>query len=238
MFGETRLVKEGDLAKRTGRLVETPVGDAMLGRVVNPLGQPIDGKGPIDTSHSLPIERKALGVMARHPVKEPLQTGIKAIDSMIPIGRGQRELIIGDRQTGKTAIAIDTIINQQYTHKTDTPVFCIYVAIGQKASTVAALVKELETNGAMEYTTVVAANASDPAPMQYIAPYAGAAMGEYFRDDGKHALIIYDDLSNRLLPTVKCHWFCAGPQDVKHSLEMCFISTAGCLNEHQNSPLI
>ena len=197
LFGETRLVKEGDLAKRTGRVVETPVGDAMLGRVVNPLGQPIDGKGPIDTSHSLPIERKALGVMARHPVKEPLQTGIKAIDSMIPIGRGQRELIIGDRQTGKTAIAIDTIINQQYTHKTDTPVFCIYVAIGQKASTVAALVKELETNGAMEYTTVVAANASDPAPMQYIAPYAGAAMGEYFRDDGKHALIIYDDLSKQ-----------------------------------------
>ena len=197
LFGETRLVKEGDLAKRTGRVVETPVGDAMLGRVVNPLGQPIDGKGPIDTSHSLPIERKALGVMARQPVKEPLQTGIKAIDSMIPIGRGQRELIIGDRQTGKTAIAIDTIINQQYTHKTDTPVFCIYVAIGQKASTVAALVKELETNGAMEYTTVVAANASDPAPMQYIAPYAGAAMGEYFRDDGKHALIIYDDLSKQ-----------------------------------------
>jgi F-type H+-transporting ATPase subunit alpha len=197
LFGETRLVKEGDLAKRTGRLVETPVGDAMLGRVVNPLGQPIDGKGPIDTSHSLPIERKALGVMARQPVKEPLQTGIKAIDSMIPIGRGQRELIIGDRQTGKTAIAIDTIINQQYTHKTDTPVYCIYVAIGQKASTVAALVKELETNGAMEYTTVVAANASDPAPMQYIAPYAGASMGEYFRDDGKHALIIYDDLSKQ-----------------------------------------
>ena len=169
----------------------------MLGRVGNPLGQPIDGKGPIDTSHSLPIERKALGVMARQPVKEPLQTGIKAIDSMIPIGRGQRELIIGDRQTGKTAVAIDTIINQQYTHKTDTPVYCIYVAIGQKASTVAALVKELETNGAMEYTTVVAANASDPAPMQYIAPYAGAAMGEYFRDDGKHALIIYDDLSKQ-----------------------------------------
>ena len=197
LFGETRLVKEGDLAKRTGRLVETPVGDAMLGRVVNPLGQPIDGKGPIDTSHSLPIERKALGVMARQPVKEPLQTGIKAIDSMIPIGRGQRELIIGDRQTGKTAVAIDTIINQQYTHKTDTPVYCIYVAIGQKASTVAALVKELETNGAMEYTTVVATNASDPAPMQYIAPYAGAAMGEYFRDDGKHALIIYDDLSKQ-----------------------------------------
>ena len=197
LFGESRLVKEGDLAKRTGRVVEVPVGDAMLGRVVNPLGQPIDGKGAINTEHSLPIERKALGVMARHPVKEPLQTGIKAIDSMIPIGRGQRELIIGDRQTGKTAVAIDTIITQKYTHNTDDPVYCIYVAIGQKASTVAALVKELEDNGAMEYTTVVAANASDPAPMQYIAPYAGAAMGEYFRDNGKHALIVYDDLSKQ-----------------------------------------
>ena len=197
LFGESRLVKEGDLAKRTGRVVEVPVGDSMLGRVVNPLGQPIDGKGTINTEHSLPIERKALGVMARHPVKEPLQTGIKAIDSMIPIGRGQRELIIGDRQTGKTAVAIDAIINQKYTHETDNPVYCIYVAIGQKASTVAALVTELENNGAMEYTTVVAANASDPAPMQYIAPYAGAAMGEYFRDNGKHALIVYDDLSKQ-----------------------------------------
>ena len=144
LFGESRLVKEGDLAKRTGRVVEVPVGDAMLGRVVNPLGQPIDGKGPINTEHSLPIERKALGVMARSPVNEPLQTGIKAVDSMIPIGRGQRELIIGDRQTGKTAVAIDAIINQKYTHNTDNPVYCIYVAIGQKASTVAALVKELE----------------------------------------------------------------------------------------------
>ena len=197
LFGESRLVKEGDLAKRTGRVVEVPVGDAMLGRVVNPLGQPIDGKGAINSEHSLPIERKALGVMARHPVKEPLQTGIKAIDSMIPVGRGQRELIIGDRQTGKTAVALVTIINQKYTHNTEDPVYCIYVAIGQKASTVAALVKELEDNGAMEYTTVVAANASDPAPMQYIAPYAGAAMGEYFRDNGKHALIVYDDLSKQ-----------------------------------------
>ncbi|MBT5115928.1 MAG: F0F1 ATP synthase subunit alpha, partial [Candidatus Marinimicrobia bacterium] len=197
LFGETRLVKEGDLAKRTGRVVEVPVGSAMLGRVVNPLGQPIDGKGPIDTPHTLPIERKALGVMARQPVTEPLQTGVKAVDSMIPIGRGQRELIIGDRQTGKTAVAIDTIINQAYTHKTDKPVYCIYVAIGQKASTVAALVQELEAKGAMEYTTVVAANASDPAPTQYIAPYSGAAMGEHFRDNGKHALIVYDDLSKQ-----------------------------------------
>ncbi len=197
LFGGTRMVKEGDLAKRTGRVVEVPVGEAMLGRVVNPLGQPIDGKGAIDTPHQLPIERKALGVMARQPVTQPLQTGIKAVDSMIPIGRGQRELIIGDRQTGKTAVAIDAIINQAYTHKTDEPVYCIYVAIGQKASTVAALVQELESNGAMEYTTVVAANASDPAPMQYISPYSGAAMGEYFRDNGKHALIVYDDLSKQ-----------------------------------------
>ena len=177
LFGETRLVKEGDIAKRTGRVVEVPVGEAILGRVVNPLGQPLDGKGAIKSEHTLPIERKALGVMARQPVTEPLQTGIKAVDSMIPIGRGQRELIIGDRQTGKTAVAIDAIINQAYTHKTDSPVYCIYVAIGQKASTVAALVQELEENGAMEYTTVVAANASDPAPMQYISPYSGSAMG-------------------------------------------------------------
>ncbi len=197
LFGDSRLVEEGDLAKRTGRVVEVPVGKALLGRVVNPLGQPLDGKGPIDTEESLPIERKALGVMARQPVKEPLQTGLKSIDSMIPIGRGQRELIIGDRQTGKTAIAIDAIINQKYTHQTDKPVYCFYVAIGQKASTVARVVKELEDAGAMDYTTVITANASDPAPLQYIAPYSGAAMGEYFRDNGMHALIIYDDLSKQ-----------------------------------------
>ena len=197
LFGESRKVKEGDLAKRTERVVEVPVGKEMLGRVVNPLGHPMDGKGPIDAKESLPIERKALGVMQRSPVNQPLQTGIKAIDSMIPIGRGQRELIIGDRQTGKTAIAVDTIINQKSTHKTDEPVYCIYVAIGQKASTVAQIVTELEANGAMEYTTVVAANASDPAPMQYIAPYSGCAMGEHFRDNEKHALIIYDDLSKQ-----------------------------------------
>ena len=197
LFGETRLIKEGDIAKRTGRVVEVPVGKEMLGRVVNPLGQPLDGKGPINSSTTLPIERKALGVMARSPVKEPLQTGIKAIDSMVPIGRGQRELIIGDRQTGKTAVAIDAIINQKYTHETDAPVYCVYVAIGQKASTVASLVSELESQGAMEYTIVVAANASDPAPIQYIAPYAGCAMGEFFRDNGQHSLIVYDDLSKQ-----------------------------------------
>jgi F-type H+-transporting ATPase subunit alpha len=178
-------------------VVEVPVGNAMLGRVVNPLGQPIDGKGPIDTNEHLAIERKALGVMARSPVNQPLQTGIKAVDSMIPVGRGQRELIIGDRQTGKTAVAIDAIINQKNTHEGDEPVYCIYVAIGQKASTVATIVAELEANGAMEYTTVVAANASDAAPLQYIAPYSGCAMGEYFRDSGKHALIVYDDLSKQ-----------------------------------------
>ena len=195
LFGESHLVKEGDIAKRTGKVVEMPVGEAMLGRVVNPLGRPIDGKGPIETSEKLPIERKALGVMDRQPVKEPLQTGLKAIDSMVPIGRGQRELIIGDRQTGKTAIAIDAIINQKSTHNGDSPVYCIYVAIGQKASTVAQVVAKLEEHGAMEYTTVVAASASEPAPLQYIAPYSGCSQGEYFRDSGKHALVIYDDLS-------------------------------------------
>ncbi|MCH8068955.1 MAG: F0F1 ATP synthase subunit alpha [Candidatus Marinimicrobia bacterium] len=195
LFGESHLIKEGDIAKRTSRVVEVPVGEGILGRVVDPLGKPIDGKGSIDAKETLPIERKALGVLARQPVKEPLQSGLKAIDSMIPIGRGQRELIIGDRQTGKTAIAIDTIINQKFSHQTDSPVYCIYVAIGQKASTVAQVVANLEENDAMEYTTVVAANASDPAPLQYIAPYSGCSMGEYYRDNGKHALIIYDDLS-------------------------------------------
>ena len=197
LFGESSHVKEGDLAKRTGKVVEVPVGNAMLGRVVNPLGQPIDGKGAIETKDFLPIERKALGVMSRSPVNQPLQTGIKAVDSMIPIGRGQRELIIGDRQTGKTAVAVDAIINQKYTHETDSPVYCIYVAIGQKASTVASIVSELEANGAMDYTTVVSASASDEAPLQYIAPYSGCAMGEHFRDNGRDALIIYDDLSKQ-----------------------------------------
>ena len=195
LFGESQKVKEGDIAKRTERVVEVPVGEGMLGRVVNPLGQPIDGKDAIETSETRPIERKALGVLQRQPVKEPLQTGLKPIDSMIPIGRGQRELIIGDRQTGKTAIAIDTIINQKRTHEGDSPVYCIYVAIGQKASTVAQVVAQLEESGAMDYTIVVAANASDPAPMQFIAPYSGCTMGEFFRDDGRHSLLIYDDLS-------------------------------------------
>ncbi len=190
IFGEDRYIKEGDEVRRTGRIFEVPVGEAVVGRVVDPLGNPLDGKGPIEAKEFRKIEEKAPGIVYRQPVKEPLQTGIKAIDSMIPIGRGQRELIIGDRQTGKTAIAIDTIINQR-----DTDVICIYVAIGQKRSTVAQVVDKLRQYGAMEYTTVVAATASDPAPLQYIAPYAGCAMGEYFRDTGRHALVIYDDLS-------------------------------------------
>ena len=192
LFGEVHLVKEGDTVKRTGKIISIPVGDAMLGRVINPLGQPLDGKGEIKTDLMSPIERKALGVIQRQPVKEPLQTGLKSIDAMIPIGRGQRELIIGDRQTGKTAIAIDTIINQK-----GKDVFCIYVATGQKASTVAQVVKRLEEAGAMEYTTVISAPASDPAPMLYISPYSGATLGEYFRDNGKHALVIFDDLTKQ-----------------------------------------
>ena len=197
LFGDSSLVKEGDIAKRTGKIVDVPIGDELLGRVVNPLGQPLDGKGPINSDKYYPIERKALGVMQRQPVVEPLQTGLKSIDSMIPIGRGQRELIIGDRQTGKTAIAIDTIINQKDAYEAGNPVYCIYVAIGQKASTVARVVNELEKAGAMDYTIIVTASASDPAPLQYIAPYSGASMGEYFRDNGKHALIVYDDLTKQ-----------------------------------------
>lgn len=190
VFGEIQAIKEGDEVRRTGRIAEVPVGEGMLGRVVNALGQPIDEKGPIATTATRRIEVKAPGIVRRQPVKEPLQTGIKAIDSMIPIGRGQRELIIGDRQTGKTALIIDTIINQK-----GGDVFCIYVAIGQKRSTVAQVVERLTRAGAMDYTTVVAATASEAAPLQFIAPYAGCAMGEYFRDSGRHALVVYDDLS-------------------------------------------
>jgi|SRR5690554_4365566 len=203
LFGESKLVKEGDIVKRTKRVASIPVGEALLGRVVNPLGIPVDGKGSIDVDKYYPIERKALGVIQRQPVKEPLQTGITAIDGMIPIGRGQRELIIGDRQTGKTAVAIDTIINQKYTHTEEAaklgikPVYCIYVAVGQKSSTIAQVVAKLQEHNAMEYTTVISASASESSPLQFIAPYAGASLGEYFRDNGKHALVIYDDLSKQ-----------------------------------------
>ena len=190
LFGSDNKVKEGDIAKRTGRVIETPVGTELLGRIVDPLGRPLDGKGPIKAKQTAKVERKAPGVVQRQPVKEPLQTGIKAIDAMIPIGRGQRELIIGDRQIGKTAIVVDTFINQK-----DTDVYCIYVAIGQKASTVAQVAKTLEQYGALHKTIIIVAPADDPAPMQYIAPYTGVTMGEYFRDNGMHAVIAYDDLS-------------------------------------------
>jgi F-type H+/Na+-transporting ATPase subunit alpha len=190
LLGEFREIKEGDLVKRTGRIISVPVGDEMLGRVVNALGQPVDGNGPITTKQFSPIERLAPGVVDRQPVKEPLQTGLKAIDAMVPIGRGQRELIIGDRQTGKTAVAIDAILNQK-----DTGVICIYNAIGQKQSTIAQVVRTLEEADAMRYTIVVAAAAAEPAPLLYISPYSACAMGEYFRDSGRHALCIYDDLS-------------------------------------------
>ncbi len=190
LFGADNNIKEGDIAKRTGRLVDVPVGEGLIGRVINPLGFPLDGKGPVKTDQRLPVERKGTGVITRQPVSEPLQTGIKSIDAMIPIGRGQRELIIGDRQTGKTTLAVDTIINQK-----GKDVICIYVAVGQKGSTIANVVKTLENNGAMDHTIVISSTASEPAPIQFLAPAAGAAIGEYFRDKGMHALCVYDDLS-------------------------------------------
>ena len=198
LLGPSKGIKEGDVVKRTSRIASINVGEGMLGRVVDTLGNPIDGKGPIEgETFEMPIERKAPGVIYRQPVNEPLQTGIKAIDAMIPVGRGQRELIIGDRQTGKTAVAIDTIINQKEFYDKGEPVFCIYVAVGQKGSTVAAIAKTLEEAGALPYTVIVASNASDPAPMQFYAPLAGAAIGEYFRDTGRPALIVFDDLSKQ-----------------------------------------
>jgi F-type H+-transporting ATPase subunit alpha len=192
LFGDDALVKEGDVVKRTGRIMSVPAGDAVVGRAMNAIGQPIDGKGPIDTKETRIVDVVAPGIVQRQPVREPLQTGLKAIDSMIPIGRGQRELIIGDRQTGKTAVAIDAIINQK-----GGDVICIYVAVGQKRSNIVNTMKILEENGAMEHTLIISATASEPAPLQYIAPYTGCAMGEYFRDNGRHALIIYDDLSKQ-----------------------------------------
>lgn len=198
LLGPTDLVKEGDTVRRMGHTASIRVGEALLGRVITPLGEPLDGKGPIEGGTvEMPLERKAPGVIFRQPVSEPLQTGLKAVDAMIPIGRGQRELIIGDRQTGKTAIAVDAILNQRRNFEAGDPVYCIYVAVGQKASTVAALVETLRQHRAMEYTIVVAATAADPAAMQYFAPFAGAAIGEYFRDTGRHALVVYDDLSKQ-----------------------------------------
>jgi F-type H+-transporting ATPase subunit alpha len=197
-LGDYSAIHEGSKVRRTGQIASIKVGDGLMGRVINTLGEPIDGKGPLSGElYEMPLERKAPGVIYREPVKEPLQTGIKAIDAMIPIGRGQRELVIGDRQTGKTAICVDTIINQKEFFDAGKPVFCIYVAIGQKASTIAGVMKTLEDNGAMQYTTIVAASASDPAPQQFYAPFAGAAIGEFFRDTGRPALIIYDDLSKQ-----------------------------------------
>jgi F-type H+-transporting ATPase subunit alpha len=198
LMGESGGIREGSKVRRTGKIASIRAGEGLVGRVINTLGQPIDGKGPISGElYEMPLERKAPGVIFREPVKEPLQTGLKAVDAMIPIGRGQRELIIGDRQTGKTAIAIDTIINQKEFYQAGKPVFCIYVAIGQKASTIANVMKTLTDNGAMDYTVIVAASASEPAPLQFYAPFAGAAIGEYFRDTGRPALIIYDDLSKQ-----------------------------------------
>lgn len=198
LFGEYNEVQEGDEARRTGQIASIDVSDDLFGRVIDPLGNPLDGEGPIGGEKlTLPLERKAPGVVYREPVEEPLQTGIKAIDGMIPIGRGQRELVIGDRQTGKTAVLIDTILNQKQTQETDKPVFCIYVAVGQKSSTVAQIAKTLEDEGAMDYTVIINAPASAPAPMRYIAPFAGACIGEYLRDTGRHALVMYDDLSKQ-----------------------------------------
>ena len=200
LFGDDRDIKEGDIVKRTKSIVEVPVGKGLLGRVVDGLGNPIDGKGPIQSSESRRIEVKAPGIIPRQSVNEPMQTGLKALDALVPVGRGQRELIIGDRQTGKTAVAIDAIINQKEINKSEDEskkLYCIYVAIGQKRSTVAQVVKTLEENGALEYTIVVAATASDPAPLQFLAPYTGCSMGEFFRDNGMHGLIVYDDLSKQ-----------------------------------------
>ena len=198
LLGDSKDIREGDTVRRTGKIASVEVGDGMLGRVVDTLGKPVDGKGPLTGElYEMPLERKAPGVIYRQPVNEPLQTGIKAIDSMIPIGRGQRELIIGDRQTGKTAVAIDTIINQREFYAKGEPVYCIYVAVGQKASTVASVAAALEKAGAMPYTIIVSASASDPAPMQFFAPFTGAAIGEFFRDTGRPALVVYDDLSKQ-----------------------------------------
>ena len=234
LLGTTSGIKEGMVVKRTKRIASIRVNDNMLGRVINPLGQAIDGKGEIDLTDSfeMPLDRKAPGVIYRQPVKEPLQTGIKAVDSMIPIGRGQRELIIGDRQTGKTAIAVDTIINQKSFYEAGKPVYCIYVAIGQKASTVAALVQNLKEHGALPYTIIVSATASDPAAMQYYAPFAGAAIGEYFRDRGESALVVYDDLSKQAVAYREVSLILRRPCDVFY-LHSRLLERAARINDQQ-----
>ena len=236
IFGDDTGIKEGDTVKRTGEIVDVPVGKELLGRVVDGLGNPIDGKGPIQSSEKRRIELKAPGIIPRQSVSEPMQTGIKALDALVPVGRGQRELIIGDRQTGKTAVAIDTILNQKSVNQSDNEkdkLYCIYVAIGQKASTVAAIAKVLEDKGALAYTTIVAANASDPAPMQVYAPFAGAAIGEYFRDTGRPALIIYDDLSKQAVAYREVSLLLRVHQDEKLIQEMYFIYILVCWSVQQ-----
>ena len=226
LMGDYTEISEGNQVKRTGKIMSVPVGDAMIGRVVNALGQPIDDKGPIATDQFLPVERLAPGVIDRQPVREPMLTGIKAIDAMIPIGRGQRELIIGDRQTGKTAVVLDTIINNAKNN-----LICVYCAIGQKRSSVAQVVQTLTDHGAMGYTIVVVASASEPAPMQYLAPYAATAIGEFFRDSGRHALVIYDDfLQACQFRTAKFRCCCAVRQDARRIRATCFIFTRDCWN--------
>ena len=237
IFGEDRYIKEGDTVKRTGAIVEVPVGKGLLGRVVDGLGNPIDGKGPIQSTEKRRVDVKAPGILPRESVKEPMQTGIKAIDALIPIGRGQRELIIGDRQTGKTAVALDTILNQKSVNATgdeSQKLYCIYVAVGQKRSTVAQFVKVLEENGALEYSVVVAATASEPAPLQYIAPYTGCTMGEYFRDNGMHALIIYDDLSKQRWLIARCRCCFAVRRDARPIPATCSICTPASLSAQRN----
>ncbi len=230
LLGEYKDIKEGDLVKRTNRIISVPVGEEMLGRVVNALGQPLDGKGPIATKQFAPIERLAPGVVDRQSVKEPLQTGLKAIDAMVPIGRGQRELIIGDRQTGKTAVAIDAILNQR-----DTGVICIYNAVGQKQSTIAQVVRTLEEADAMRYSIVVAAPAADPAPLLYISPYSACAMGEYFRDSGRHALCIYDDLSKHAQAYRQISLLLRRPPGREAYPATCSICIPGYWNAQRNS---
>jgi F-type H+-transporting ATPase subunit alpha len=237
IFGSDREIREGDTVKRTQAIVDVPVGKGLLGRVVDPLGNPLDGKGPIEADKRMKVDVKAPGIIPRKSVHEPMQTGLKAVDALIPIGRGQRELVIGDRQTGKTAIAIDAILNQKSINDGDdesAKLYCVYVAIGQKRSTVAQIVKTLEENDAMKYTIVVAATASESAPLQFLAPFAGCTMGEFFRDNGMHALIVYDDLSNKQLLTAKCRYCCVVRRVAKPIRVTCSSCTLACSSALQS----